>query len=186
MKIKVSYSILSAWESGSKEQAVNNFFKIYSPSSQAMNEGTAFHKSWEESILKHKRLPKELSTQNQPLIAPRTEVYLKKDITPQIEYSGIIDCLDEPILYEFKSGNKVSSDYANTKQIDGYALLCAKEGIKIEKGFYLHYNQKTKDTDCAMVWITPKRLERVEKWIIKNATEFYNYLLENKLYERYQ
>lgn len=185
-KIRVSYSILSAFDRGDIVGAVNMYYKVFRPTNIHMEQGIEFHQQWQVYTDKYKKLHPQLSSKNSPLIDPRTELKLETDITPEIQFVGVVDCVDEPIIYEYKSGGKPSSEYANGNQIDCYAVLLSKFDIKINKGFYLHYDQIIKETDSAMVWITEDRMKKAEEWIIKNALEFKKHIEDNNLDETYK
>jgi hypothetical protein len=185
-KIRVSFSILNSWSKGYAQDAIDMYFKNPREDNKFMIDGVAFHKTWQEYIDKHKKLHPQLSSLNKPLICPQTELKLEMDITPDIQLVGVIDCLDESILYEFKSGTKPSSEYANTNQADVYSLLCEHHGYKPTKAFYLHFDQYLKETDSAMVWLTEERRQKAKEWVIKQANSFRDYLTTNKLFEKYK
>lgn len=185
-KIRVSYSILNAFSHGDITGAINMYYKVFRPSNSAMEQGIEFHKTWQVYTDKYKKLHPNISTLNKALSDPRTELKLEVDITPIIQFVGVIDCLDEPFIYEYKSGSKPSSEYANGNQIDCYAVLLKYCNIKVEKGFYLHYDQIIKETDSAMIWITEDRLKKAEKWIIEQALAFKKYIEDNNLDETYK
>jgi hypothetical protein len=179
------HSILNSWERGYAQDAIDMYFKLPRPSNVFMEEGTKFHKSWQTYIETNKRLHPQLSSLNKKLIDPMCELKLEMPINDHIELVGIVDCLDRPTAYEFKSGTKPSSEYANTKQLDIYSLLLHHHGYEVDRGFYLHFDQYFRQTDSAMVWLTETRRKEALEWVLKVAEEMHQYLTDNKLYEKY-
>lgn len=185
-KFRVSFSILNSFSKGYEEDAVAMYFKLPREENIYMKEGKKFHKSWENYINKNKRLHPQLSSTTKVLKNPICELKLEMDINDQIQFVGVIDCLDTPIVYEFKSGIKHSSNYATSKQIDVYALLLEEHGYKVDKGIYCHFDQYKKEIDNSIIWITDKRKELAKKWLIDQATKFYQYLVNNDLFDKYK
>lgn len=185
MKFRASYSILNSWSKGYAEDAIAMYFKLEREPNKYMIDGLRHHKSWESYILKNKKLHPQLSSLNKTLTNPQCELKLEMPINEYIDFVGVIDCLDEDTLYEFKTGIKHSSDYANTYQADLYSVLLKHHGYTPEKAIYIHFDQYSKETDSAMVWLTDKRRENALEWLVKTATEMNEYLQSNGLYEKY-
>ena len=182
---RASYSILNSWSKGYAQDAIDMYFKLNREPNKYMVEGLKFHKSWEEYVNKNKKLHPQLSSLNKPLNDPKCELKLEMPINDHIELVGVVDCLDEPILYEFKSGTKPSSEYANSVQADLYSILCEYHGYHPDRAFYLHFDQYLKETDGAMVWLTEQRRTEAMEWLLKYAEEMHQYLLVNGYYEKY-
>lgn len=179
-RFRTSFSILNAWASGNKEGAIDMFFKRNLIKTEQMSDGIVFHDKWATHILKNKEIPQELSSKPIKLIDPRPELKLEIDLGDNFQFVGIIDCLDGETIYEFKTGRSNSSDYANGKQIDCYAYLLSKLGIKTTKGIYLHYNQYDQRADKSLVYLTDNRLKTAEKWILDYTSDMYDYLVKTK------
>ena len=184
-KFRASYSILNSWNLGYAQDAINNYFKLPKETNKFMEEGLKYHKIWERYIQKNNKLHPQLSSLNKALENPQTELKLEMPINDHIELVGVIDCLDNHVLYEFKSGSKPSSEYANGKQVDVYSLLCEYHGYHPEKAIYLHFDQYIRETDGAMVWLTEARRKKALEWVIKISEEIHEYFTANKLYEKY-
>jgi hypothetical protein len=184
-KFRASFSILNSWSLGYCQDAIDMYFKLPRETNKYMEDGIKFHKLWQEYTEKNKKLHPHLSSLNKKLDDPKCELKLEMPINDHIELVGVIDCLDNHTLYEFKSGSKPSSEYANGKQVDVYSLLCEHHGYTPERAMYLHYDQYMKETDGAMVWLTPERRKQALEWIIKVSEEMHEHLLVNKLYEKY-
>jgi len=182
---RASFSVLNSWSKGYAKDAIDMYFKLPRETNQFMEDGLKYHKSWQEYIEKNKKLHPQLSSLNKPLNDPKCELKLEMPINDHIEFVGIIDCLDEPILYEFKSGTKPSSEYANSVQMDLYSMLLKYHGYNTERGFYLHFDQYVKETDSAMVWLTDQRRANALEWLLEKAEQMHEYLTDSKLYEIY-
>lgn len=185
-KFRASFSILNSWSKGYAQDAIDMYFKLPRESNKFMEEGIKFHKSWEDYINKYKRLHPQLSSTSKGLKEPKCELKLEMPINDHIEFVGVIDCLDLHTIYEFKSGTKPSSEYANSNQADLYSMLAKYHGYDTDKAMYLHYDQYLKETDSAMVWLTDKRRQLALDWLIEKAEEMHGYLLKNGLYEKYK
>lgn len=184
-KFRASFSILNSWSKGYAQDAIDMYFKVDREPNVYMIDGLKHHKSWEEYITKNKKLHPQLSTTNKALKDPKCELKLVMPINDHIDFVGVVDCLDEDILYEFKTGSRQSSDYANGNQIDLYSILLKHHGYNPEKGIYIHFDQYSKETDSAMVWLTENRRTEALEWLIKNAEEMHEYLTVNGYYEKY-
>ena len=75
------------------------FFKKEKELSSYLKDGIDFHKKWEYVINQTKQLPKELDRKETKLKNPKCELKLEIPINDHIEFVGVIDCLDEDILY---------------------------------------------------------------------------------------
>jgi hypothetical protein len=185
-QIKVSYTILHAWEEGKYEDAVKYFFKLEVVKSPAMLEGIRYHKSWAEEIIKTKQLPKVFGEKK--LINPQTEQYIKVKLNDWLWLSGKIDCYDKPTIYEFKTGISTSEDIARSKQVGFYGVLFTLNKQYADRAEIYCYNQKlTKDNkSMSIVYLTDKVLEDTLNWTETLAGDFLNYLEQNKLFDKYE
>jgi len=182
---RASYSILSSWEAGYAQQAIEMYFKLPRETNKYMEDGIRFHNSWEDYINKNKQMHPQLSSICEPLKDPVCELKLEMPINDHINLVGVIDCLDVPKICEFKSGVKSACAYAETKQIPVYALLAEYHVHTIDRGTYYHWDQYFKETDCSNIWITEKVKKEALEWVIKVSEEMYDYLIKNKLFEKY-
>lgn len=178
---RTSYSILNAWSRGNYSDAIDMFFKKEKELSSYLKDGIDFHKKWEYQIKQTKQLPKELDRKETKLKNPQCELKLEIPINDHIEFVGVIDCLDEDILYEFKSGSMSSADYANGLQVDCYSYLLSRCGYNPIKGMYLHYDQYVSKTDKSLVYLTDTRRQKAKEWIEKQSESMYQYFIKNNL-----
>lgn len=182
-KFRASYSVLNTWASGDWERAIKMYFKLEKFTTRAMAEGKEFHEAWEAHINKYKTLPNEFD--ETVLKDPKPELKLVVQIYDWLELVGVIDCLDVPAIYEFKTGKTTSEIYAVSKQPAVYGVLATMSGFVVDRAFIYHYDQYKKQTDMSQVWLTDKTLQMGINWIETLASEMHDYLVENKLYERF-
>jgi hypothetical protein len=185
-KFRASFSVLNSWSKGYRDDAIAMYFKLPRESNIYMEEGLKFHKSWEAYITKEGKLHPQLSTKEVLLNDPMCELKLVMPVNDWLEFVGVIDCLNRPDLYEFKTGTKPSSEYANSKQADLYFLLCEHFGYEVEKAIYIHFDQYEQKTDKAIVWNTADRRQKAMDWLVETSREMNEYLEKNGLYEKYK
>lgn len=183
-KFRASYSVLSLWASGNWENAIRAYFKLGTIETKAMKDGKRIHEEWGKEIIEKCSLPKVFG--GKKLNNPEVEKKIVIGLADWIDLVGVIDCVDDQIIYEFKTGKKTSENYANEKQVFMYGLLLNRflGGFKYKKAEIWHYDQTIKKCDMSIVYFTDKIMEDTENWIIAQSGEMHNYCLENKLYEQ--
>jgi len=185
-RIKVSYTILRAWEQGKHEDAIRYLFKLGGViQTPAMKQGSDFHKSWEEEIQKTKCLPKIFGEKK--LINPSPEQYIKVDVNEWLTLSGKIDCYDKPTIYEWKTGRQTSEEVVRSGQVGVYGVLSTLNKQYVERAEIYCYNQHLTNDNKTMsiVYITDKMLEESLNWIQTLAGDIKSYCEQNKLFEKY-
>lgn len=182
-KFRASYSILSTWASGDWEKAIKMYFRLETFTSPAMEEGKKYHQEWAEYILKNKTTPPELGTIK--LNDPTPEIKITVNIHDWLDLVGVIDCYDKPAIYEWKTGKSSSESHASSPQAGVYGVLATLHGLYADRAEIYHYDQYTKKSDRSIVWLTDQVLKDSLNWVETLASEMHNYLLENKLYEKY-
>lgn len=183
---RASYSILNSWNKGYAQDAIDMYFKLPREPNKYMEDGIKHHTMWQNHIIKHKELHPQLTIIPKKLKYPECEMKLTMPITDDIEFVGMIDCLDEPTLYEFKTGVKTANEYASTHQGILYGMLATYHGLSVDKIIYIHFNQYLKETDSAMVWLTSKAVDESKQWLIDTASEMNDYLKTNGYYDKYK
>jgi hypothetical protein len=148
-----------------------------------MAEGKKFHDEWKEETQKTGELPKIFGGGR--LVKPETEKTIIVRLEDWLDLKSVIDCLDAPVIHEYKSGARPSESYANSMQAGVYAIACTFDDIKVNKAIYHHYNQHKKQVDNSTVWITRKVLDNAQEWIYTYASEIHNYFVENDLYKKF-
>lgn len=182
-KFRASYSILNVWDSGDWERAIKYYFKLETYTSPAMAAGKEWHKNWSDYINATQALPIEFG--GKKLFKPQSEIKRVVSIEPWLDLVGIIDCYDNPTIYEFKTGKTSSEVYASSMQAGVYAVLATYGEFYADRAEIHHYDQYTKKHDMSVVWITDKMLEKALNWIITLSSDMHDYFLKNQLYEKF-
>lgn len=183
-KFRASYSILNTWASGNYDMAIKYYFKLDTFVTPAMVDGRKYHETWATHINNTLRLPEEFGKLE--LKKPQTELKKVVQITDWLELVGIIDCYDDPTIYEFKTGKQSSESYASSMQPAVYGVLATMSGLYVDRAVIHHYDQHRKKSDNSYIWLTDKVLNDGLNWIETLASEMHNYLEQNKLYERFE
>lgn len=179
---RASFSVLNLWASGNWEDAVKAYFKLDRFVTRAMAEGQEYHAEYEKHIKETKTLPEVFGYR--VLINPKPEEKLVVKLYDWLEVVCVIDCLDAPTIYEFKTGISSSQTYANTMQCPLYAFIATMAGIYVDRAEIHHYDQHAKEADMSIVWITDAVLKQAQEWLETYASEMHHYLLENDLYNQ--
>jgi len=180
---RANYTVLNAWSSGNWDGAIEMYFSLKKFTSRAMGEGKDYHDQFEEETRKTGHLPaifggKQL---NKPVVEFKNTVKIEEWL--QLKFK--IDCLDEPTIYEYKTGKETSESYAESHQLGVYGVGCTLSGIFVNKAEVYHFDQYTKKVDMSVRWITKKMLENDLNWIVTISSEMHNYFLENDLYNKF-
>lgn len=183
--VKLSYSILHAWEQGRYEEAVGMYLGKDLPATPEMELGRLKHQLWERYIRKNNALPPELG--GNPLVNPQPEVK-KQLIIPfsdkiQILLRGIPDCPDDTgICYEFKCGMREAVSYVDEMQLPFYKLLVPT----IHTGIYKCYNPYTGRHTTGVVFLDEAARDRALEYIITYGGELIDYLQAQRLIINYK
>lgn len=178
-KLRISYTLLSLWARGKTDEAITAYFHIIKPTSPQVKEGKDKHEeiakivrdtgqfpSWLSSIKLHKPLPEH------EIIVPYNNFF---------DIKAIVDCLDSPSLFEYKTGISDSLKWANKLQVPFYFLVCELAHIPVDKAYLLHFNQYTQNSDWTLIWNNKKAREKAKNLIDTIAPEIYDFLLEQNL-----
>lgn len=182
-KFRASYTILDQWNSGNWEMAVKMYFKLDQFVTPAMQDGREWHEKWAKHIEATKTMPIEFGAK--PLIAPIPEQKTVVSLDEWLDLVGVIDCYDEPTIYEWKTGKQSSEVYAGSMQGGIYAILGTYSKKYVEKVEIHHYDQYRKKADMSIIWVTDDLLKATYNWIITTAGEMHNYFLTNDLYNKF-
>lgn len=182
-KLRASYTFLNKWASGDWQGATEMYFRLDSFTSRQMAEGRDYHESWKEETDKTGKLPKVFGGFD--LISPKTELELIVPVQKWLDLKVIIDCLDAPVIHEYKRTGASPDSYARSKQASLYAVACTLKGIVVDKAQYHTYDPATNQVGTASVWLTDKIIDETYDWLITYASEVYNYFQENNLFEQF-
>ena len=183
-KFRASYTVLSYWTRGDWERAVKTYFKLEKFITPGMKWGKELHEEWQKEIIANKSLPGVFG--GKKLNNPMPEEKRVVQIHDWLELVGVVDCMDSPVIYEFKSGKSDSEHYAGDWQVGVYGVLATLSGVYVDRAEIYHYDQYSRNSDMSIVHITDKLLKDSMEWIETGASEMHSYLSENGLYERFQ
>ena len=179
-----SYTMLHIWQSGDWEHFVKSYFHLGEQlTTREMSEGKEFHSQWQKEIEETKCLPKLFG--GTQLKDPKCEVKKLVKLEDWLEFVFIADMVDGSDIHEFKTGVSSSSDWVKTNQIACYGVGMTFDKHFVDRGFVHHWDQYNKRYDMSMIWLTDKVLQETQNWIETLSSEAYDYLLTNKLYERF-
>lgn len=180
---RASFSILRLWDDGNWQDAIKAYFKKEMIVTPAMKAGLALHKEWEQHIKENLALPPCFAGKDpKPMEYPDCELKLTAEVEDWLTFSGVIDCLEQPIIHEFKSGATELSVWMRTMQAPCYGFLAEANGKVVNQAHIHHYNQYTKRSSMGIIWLTPELKEKAREWIVTNASEMHNYIIENNLW----
>lgn len=182
-KFRASYTVLNTWYSGDWERAIKQYFKLEKFMTPAMAEGKRYHEMWQDQTTTTQALPEMFG--GKKLINPRPEYKTVVELEPWLDLVGVIDCLDAPTIYEYKTGKTSSEVYAGSMQPAVYGLLATFDKQFVDRAVIWHFDQYAKSVDMSLVWLSDNRLKEAHNWVVSLAGEMHHYLLENSLYERF-
>lgn len=178
-KLRVNYSLLKAWEEGDIDRAVSTYFHIPGYTSKAMEQGSKIHEEIEEHIKKEGRLPDYMP--NFELNEPEPEQKLIVEYNDRFNLSCIVDCLDIPTAYEWKTGVTDALAYTHYQQIPITFLACELAGHPIEKVVLAHYNQHEDKKDWVVFWNSKSIVNQAKNYIDSLAPEIDKYFRDEGL-----
>lgn len=185
-KIKLSWSIISSWSSGRKDDAIKMYMGAGIEENEYMIEGKRLHKIISEKRLK--LLPFIKDTAIFENIEPEKHLWVNYFRVPVFEWldmSMIADVIDpvEGLLIDWKSGTRNSAQY-NKLQLYVYAYLLSKlpNPIAIKDAIIAKVGELDNGVviceDFCLYKIDNNKLEVAENYIESNASEIYNFLQE--------
>lgn len=177
-KLRASFSVLSTWEKGDYQRAIDQYLKIDSFETPQMKLGKNLHQQWEQETQKTKCLPKIFGGKG--LVNPTVEQKLVVEIAPWLDFVFIVDCLEDRIIHEYKSGANDSSYWINTWQIPIYGYGLLKHGISVNKGYVHTYNPYNQRVTHGLHWLTEKDMQQAVNTMWKLAKEMWDYIQSNR------
>lgn len=182
-RLRTSFTVMNLWARGNWREAIKQYFKLDYFETPAMKEGKEYHKKWSEYIKKNKEFPEDLG--GNKLIKPQTELKLEVDLEDWLQLVGVIDCVDNKIIYEFKTGITESDDSGYINQVGVYSVLAKKNNIDVEKCKIIHFNQYTKKIDTSVYWISKALYNNAKNWIETLSADMHDYFVKNNLYKEF-
>ena len=183
-KVRLSYSMISAWERGDPQGAVDVFsyekFGIEKAGTRQMEEGKKFHLEIAESIEKTNNLPKYMDFKADFSI-PEIEKLVTVPYNEICDIGCRYDCIDVPFLYDWKTGVTDSLEWTRTNQLPIYFLIAELNGMDeinglLDSAYIVRYNQYEKRTDYCKVHNSPKIRDKARNVIDSVCYDIWNYL----------
>lgn len=180
-KIRLSYTFMEMWRRGKIKEAIDMYYhrNQIEPTPQ-MIAGKQLHEELEASVKNTKAWPTRFSSIK--LNNPISEVIKVVDYNDEFLLKGVIDIVDSPTIYEFKTGLATSDKYAREYQVPIYFLLCELAEIECEKAIIVHHNQYTGINDVSLVWNGKRQIERARNYIDSIGSDIYNYFESQSLW----
>lgn len=179
-KIRLSYSLINAFERNDIQGMVDMYFHVNRLGTPAMESGRKYHEGIAKSILDTQTLPEYMNFKAD-FKDPKTEFEIVVPYNEICDLKGVLDCLDEPILYEFKTGVSDSLEWARTNQLPLYFLLCELKGIKVDMAYIIRHNQHINETDFAIIHNSQKLRDKARNVVDSVAYPIYEYFTEQGL-----
>ena len=176
-KLRLSYSLLTTWDRGDIQRAVDLYFHVDGFVNEAMINGRKVHEEIENHIIKFGEFPEWFFTYE--LVDPKPEEIVIVEYNELFNIKGIFDCRDGTTLFEFKTGGTDSLAWARTWQLPIYFLIAEIAEIEIDKAFLIRNNGEK--TDFCIVHNTKKKREMAANIIDSIAPEIYAYFEQQGL-----
>ena len=156
---------MEAWRRGDINRALDMYYhrNQIEPTPQ-MLAGKELHEKMEKHIIKHRQFPDWVS-ETIKLHDPLTEKVYVADYNEKFLLKGILDVIDNKVIYDLKTGLADSLKYTKEYQIPIYFLLCELMEIEVDRAILIHHNQYTGVNDLAMVWNGKRQIERARNYI---------------------
>lgn len=171
--LRVSYTLLSLWEKGRINEAISYYLKKPLPTTPAIDEGKRYDLKWQDDIRKTKTLVVGQTTIK--FSHPQMQVKIESEYLDRFVIVGVYDCLDNDVLWEFKTGGSSSMEYANGYQVAIYLFLAELKKIPIQTSRILRYNQKEDKTDITIIHNTTHERGRGENYIQSLSYDIWDY-----------
>lgn len=168
-KLRVSFSLLSAWEQGDIDRAVATYFHLPGYATQAMLDGRAKHEEIAEYVTANGKLPEYLPQFE--LNKPEAEIKLIVEYSDRYDLSAVIDLLDLPAIFEWKTGTTDALSNSHTKQIPFYFLACQLAGYDVDRAYLVNHNQYEDKNNWVVYWNSEMAIEKAKKYIDSLAPE---------------
>lgn len=179
MKLRLSFSLLSTWERGEIDRAIQLYFHMKSPTTPQMEDGRVIHGDIASHIGTHKTFPEGLPQWK--LAAPECEKAVVVPYNDMFDLKVIYDCVDSTNLYEFKTGTTPVLEYVGSYQIPLYFLAAELEGLLYRKAYVIQWNQYTKRCETIQIWNSPRLVNKARNYIETLGPEIYEFFTKEGL-----
>lgn len=176
-KLRLSYSLVSTWMKGKKDEAIELYLHMNDKETIAMRRGRDFDRYVEEVASVEKCLPAELG--GKQLTNPCCKYTLVVPIDERMDLKVEMDIWDEPTIIEIKNSvARDSADFSNDLQLSFYFLAAELSNIKAEKAELYRFDPTTHKYDMSIVWKSHRRLQEAVDAINQYGPEIYQYFQE--------
>jgi hypothetical protein len=145
-----------------------------------MEEGRKYHDEIAQSIKNFNTLPSYIDFKAK-FKNPKPEHEIIVPYNDICDLKGVLDCLDEPVFYEWKTGVSDSLEWTRTNQIPLYFLLCELAEIPVTSAYLVRYNQKAGLTDFTVVHNSRRLRDKARNVVDTVCHEIYSYFDEQGL-----
>lgn len=182
--VKLSYSILHAWEQKRFEDAIAMYLGKELPSTPYMELGKLKHQQWADYTMATGRMHPELGedTLIKPIVEQKYEKRIPFNDDIEILIRGIIDLEHSNILIDYKCGRSTPSSYIEGWQLDLYKLLRPEATL----GVYICFDPYNKTTARGIKYLHKSNAETALENIYTHGGEIIDYLQANKLLINYK
>lgn len=180
--LRCSYTVLNSWARGDYQDAINSLFKLEEKDTPQIRAGRDFDEQWTEEVKKTGCQPVIFG--GEKLENPLVQKYLTAQITPWLTLSGKLDLYHaNSKITDWKTGATDAQTVISSHQLPIYAILAIYNKMPVTMLEIHHYNQYIHQPTYAFAWVNPKMLEETANWIETHASELYNYIEKNNLWE---
>lgn len=174
--MRISFTLLDLWDKGRVDEAVQTYFHLKKFTNQAMEEGKEIHQKIADHIKATGKFPDYMPqlTLSNPIPEKRVVVSYNEDV----ELSCYMDCLDDTSLFEYKTGVTEASEYVRSMQVPMYFLICQLIGVKVDRAYIIHHNQRFRTNDWLLVWNDPHYEQAARNYIDTLYPEIYKFFDE--------
>lgn len=177
-KLRLSYSLLSVWQTGDYEQCALMYQHKTKPN-VAQQGGLDMHDKWQSEIQRNKRLV--VKDRVFRFKYPLCEHEIVQDFSELSIVKGRIDCVDTGVVWEFKSGGTSSLEYAQKDQLPFYFMLLKMGGNPPQYGKVVHYNQQSDEVDVSKVYYSEDLVEQAVNLCQTFEHDIYKFFSENNI-----
>ena len=174
-KIRLSHTLLSLWERGDYNAAVETYFHLDREITPQMKDGRRIHEEIADHIQKYNIFPEWFFDHR--LHVPEVEKELVVPYNEWFDLKCFIDCYDSvpQDIFEYKTGVSDSLTWARTYQLPLYFLISELAGMHVNRGFLIHHNQYKKETDFVIVHNTEGKRDKARNFIDSVGPEIYTF-----------
>lgn len=178
---RCSYSMLSAWERGDYQRALEMYIGLESEMTPAMQFGRDQHEAWEKEILETGCMPAVFGGAQLP-VGFQTEIKKEVMLNDWLQLVGVLDLRVPKIGRDWKTGMTPANSYLSGKQHKVYQILYP--GLDVFE--YYSFNQHLPighpdQVKMARVHLTDKTLEDGVEFVLRNAKAMWTYIQVNEI-----